>query len=88
MESKNFGKELSRYKVYLGKWINNNTPIFMFICLEKDVAEDKQDLLETYIMIPKNGYELLDKQTISIDSSLSDDIFCEEIRIATSRIES
>jgi hypothetical protein len=88
MENENVDKEMGQYKVYLGKWINDNTPAFMFLCFEKDAAEEKRDLLGTYILIPKNGYELLDKQSIRTDSSLSDDIFCEEIRIATSRIES
>jgi len=88
MENGCFDKAISQYKILLGSWINPNTPVFVFICSEKGVIEDNCNLMETYILIHKNGYELLDKQSISTDSSLSDDIFCEEIRIATSHIES
>ena len=87
MGNENFNKEMSQYKIYLGEWINSNTPVFVFFAFEKDIKA-KKDLFETYILIPNNGYELLDKQPVRTDSSFSDDIFREEIKISTFRIES
>lgn len=88
MENGCFDKAISQYKVLLGSWINTNTPVFVFICSEKGVIEGNYNLMETYILIPKNGYELLDKQPIRTNSLISDDMFRDEKKIATHRIKS
>ena len=87
MEIGCFDKAISQCKILLGSWINTNTPVFVFICSEKEVIEDNCNLIETYILIPKNGYELLDKQ-IRTNPLFSDDMFRDEKKIATHRIKS
>ena len=88
MENGCFDKAISQYKILLGSWTNTNTPVFVFICSEKEVIEDNCNLMETYILIPKNGYELLDNQPIRTNSLISDDRFRDEKKNATHRIQS
>ena len=90
METESFASLRDHYKIFVGSWINQNTPVLVTIGFEKNV-EDNKILIETYILIPKNGYELLDDEPMRTNlpsSFISEDIFREDINIVTCRIES